>query len=305
MTSPQLATATEHGRMYARTRGGTPQVPSITTVMGVLNENMDWWDALCAAKAAMKHADRLVAIQQLPQGRERWSTERVASDWLMEAAERDRNQRGHEGDLMHDYAEQVARHQLGEATTADVAAARATAEAGGAGKLLPAFDQFWSDWKPRVLSPEATVWGHEVGYAGTTDLICELDVGDTTVTGILDYKGKRALFKRNGQRKDSDLRDVTGMQLTAGAHADELWVPGPTPAEDSWVPFPYRIDIGLAVGVAPDGYVVRQYDIHDPLLWATFTALRQSWDWYGNGADRMSGILNSPTDVRLSTAQSV
>lgn len=300
MTAPKLATTYEWGRMYARERGGEPTVPSITTVMDVLDENMSWWDALCAADCAIEHAERLVAAKQLS-GRAKWDRLRTAKDWLMEAAERDRNERGRVGDLMHDYAEQVAFAQLGQASNDDVAAAKERAVTGGGGDLLPAFEQFWRDWQPRVLQPEATVWNSTIGYAGTTDLICELDVAGTTVTAVIDYKSKRGLFKRNGQRKDQDLRDLTGLQLCAAARAEEIWVPGSDEqgSQDVWAPFPHQIQVGLAVGIAHDGYVVRQYAIHHPLTWQTFSALRSAWDWKRGGAALMSGILEGPNSVRV------
>ena len=86
---------------------------------------------------------------------------------------------------------------------------------------------------------------------------------------------------------------MTGMQLVAAAHAEEVWVEGATPSEDKWVPWEYGVEMGAAVAFAPDGYVVRQYDIQDPLIWNTFKALREAWDYKRDGAATMGPRVES------------
>lgn len=301
MTSPRLATTFDWGRMYARTRGGDPEVPSITTVLDVLNQRMEWWEAWCATDAAIEHSERLVAVTRMPPGGEKRYRLRKAKDWIMEAANRDRDDAARRGDLVHDYAEQHCLRQIGRASADDIVASEAACEAGGASSYLPVFQQFWDEWQPRVLEPEATVWNSKVGYAGTTDLICELTVRGRKVIACIDWKTKRALFKANGRRKSEDLRDYTGMQVCAAARAEELWVPGEDPmgSEDTWLPFPYTVEVGLAVAIAPDGFAVRQYKIHDPLTFRTFRALRAAWEFDRRGRELMSPLLGGPSDVWL------
>lgn len=574
MTDPQLAQTFDWGRMYARTRGGTLEVPSITTILDALSQDMEWWEALCATRLAMEHADRLVDITRMPNGPERWSRERAAKDWLMAAAERDRDESSVRGDFVHDYAEAFGLHSLGRATADDVMAEQRRCEQGQVMDYVASFHSFWMDYNPRVLQPEATVWNAAVGYAGTTDLLCEIDVKGRSVLAVVDYKcttddtlvlmadrtqrraadlhagdmvlawdadasrfeprtiywvgdngeqetvtltalggreaqvtlnhpvlvrrngdspqwvfaanvrpgdlvrcdvrddpggdvtlgardgyqaaltlpggaeaqvpvevlasasparagfvsgyldtdgivsgsgdvvptvhwtcpsamfahqfrdllgsldvvahvtaltasdhvvvvsdpaavtrlanlahsqvrdtetrlaglrgkadpddaygwipvlaadrhvepvhtvaveveglhthvtgglvthnTKKALRKRNGQPKDKDLRDFTGMQLAAAAFAEEIWVPGATPEQDAWMPFPYEVEVGLAVALAPDGYVVRQYPIHNPLYWDTFRALVQAWRFKREGVALMSARLTGPDDI--------
>lgn len=304
MTSPKLAGATTHGRMYGRTRGGTLEVPSITTVLDVLNQHMEWWEARCAVEEAWKWAHRIVEIKADSGD---WRTERNAKDWMKAAAERDRGTSSARGDYVHDYAETWALMTIGQATQADVDEHRAQCEENGAGAFLPHFHQFWDDWQPEVVMPEATVWNSTFGYAGTTDLLCRINVQGQKVNVVGDYKTKKALFKNNGEPKDQDLRDYTGMQLAAAAFAEEKWSPGRAEdgSEDSWEPMDFGAEAGVGIAIAPDGYVVRQYAIlHEPMF-ESFKALRQAWEFYHHGPQMMSDKLAGPDEMRLPRRGSV
>lgn len=298
MTSPKLAGATEYGRMYARARGGELEVPSITTVLDVLNQSMEWWEARCAVDAAWDWAHRIVEIKKDARD---WRTERKAKDWMRNAAERDRDAASARGDYVHDYAETWALMTIGRATQADVDEHRAACVANGAGDYLPHFHQFWDDWQPEVVMPEATVWNHSVGYAGTTDLLCRVAVQGRTVNVVGDYKTKKALFKRNGEPKSKDLRDYTGMQLAAAARAEEVWVPGAAEdgSQDLWEPMDFGVEVGVGIAIAPDGYAVRQYAIHHDPMFECFKALRDAWEFYREGPRMMSPKLSGPDEIRL------
>lgn len=278
MTSPTLATTFDWGRMYARVRGGTPEVPSITTILDVLDQDLEWWEALCAVRLAMDHAPKLAEVHQMPNGPEKWSRERAAKDWLVAAAERDRNESAERGDFVHNYAEVFGLYSAGMATSADLAEQERLCKQAEVMDYLPHVHRFWETWQPRVLRAEATVWSEQARYAGTTDLIFEIDLDGKTYCVVGDYKTKKALFKRNGEEK-ADLRLYTSMQLAAVVHAEEMWVEGETPWDDEWVQFPYKIDMGVGIAIGPDGYAVRQYDVHSPLVWDTFTSLRRAWEF--------------------------
>lgn len=303
MTSPKLAGATPHGRMYGRTRGGTLEVPSITTVLDVLNQHMEWWEARCAVDAAWDYAQRIVEIKEQSD----WRVERKAKDWMKASAERDRDDAAVRGDYVHDYAETWALMTIGQATQADVDEHRAQCEENGAGAFLAHFHQFWDDWQPEVVMPEATVWNSTVGYAGTTDLLCRINVQGRRINVVGDYKTKKALFKRNGEPKDQDLRDYTGMQLAAAAFAEEKWVPGLAEdgSGDAWEPMDFGAEVGVGIAIAPDGYVVRQYAIlHEPMF-ESFRALRDAWEFYRHGPRMMSPKLAGPGEIRLPHSRSV
>lgn len=68
---------------------------------------------------------------------------------------------------------------------------------------------------------------------------------------------------------------------------------GATPAEDRWEPWEFGVGLGGAVAFAPDGYVFRQYDIHNPLVWETFKSLRSAWDYQRVGAMTMGPKVES------------
>lgn len=292
MTTPKLSIATPQGRMYAREPGGTPVHPSITNVIETLSADMEWWEALCAANAAIEHSPLLGDVHNMPRGRAKWARERAAKDWLMGAAGRDRDAASARGDLVHDYAEQWARREIGAATSEDVNTARNDAVAGGAGAYLPHFEAFWAHWKPRVVAPEATVWNDTVGYAGTTDLLCEFTIRGRSVTAVLDWKTKKALWKRNGEQR-LDLKESTALQLAAAAFAEEMWVEG-----SGWAPMPFVPQIGVGVAIGPDGWAARQYDIHRPAVWDTFAALRTAWG-FKHGPATMTGRLQGPEHLIL------
>lgn len=305
MTSPKLAGQTDHGRMYARTRGGTLEVPSITTVLDVLNQHMEWWEARCAIDAAWAWAHRIVQIKtETPND---WRTERKAKDWMRTAAERDRDEAATRGDYVHEYAETYGLLSIGKATQADVDEKRADCEKAGALDYLTHFHRFWDDWQPRVVATEATVWNSTVGYAGTGDIIFEVDIDGRPVTVIGDWKTKRGLFKRNGEPKAQDLRDYTGMQLAAVANGEEIWTPGAAEdgSEDRWDPMEIRGEVGVGIALAPDGYAVRQYAIHHRPMFDTFKALREAWGFYWEGPRMMSEKLAGPQQLRLSEESNV
>lgn len=299
MTDPRLAHTFEWGRMYARTRGGEPEVPSITTVLSVEAQDMEWWTGLCAVNATLEHIDRAKAVLNMPEGPEKWASKKAMVTWLREAADRDRDAASARGDKVHDYAEAFALREMGRGSDAQVAERRAACAEAGLLPFLDHFHRFWDDFQPKPLMPEATVWNSTVGYAGTTDLICEIETSWGPVVGVLDWKTKKSLFQRNGKPKSYDLSAHTGMQLAAAAHAEEVWVEGPTPAEDRWVPWEYGIGLGAAVAFAPDGYVVRQYDIDNPLVWDTFRSLRAAWDYKHAGAATMGPRVESPAGFVL------
>lgn len=309
MTDPRLAHTFDWGRMYARTRGGEPEVPSITTVLAAEAQDMEWWEALCAVNATLDNLDRASRVLNMPEGPEKWSTKRAMTDWLKGAATRDRDDAADRGDKVHNYAEAFALREMGRATDADVEEQRSICADRGVLPYLDHFHRFWDEFKPKPLMPEATVWNKEVGYAGTTDLICEIEAPWGPTCTVIDYKTKRGLFRRNGKPKDYDLSTHTGMQLVAAMHAEEAWVEGATPEEDKWVPWEYEVEMGAAVAFAPDGYVVRQYDVHSPLVWETFKALRSVWDYKRLGAvtmgpkvESLAGLVRSPS-TSLAPAQ--
>ncbi|TDS85796.1 hypothetical protein EV640_105139 [Nesterenkonia aurantiaca] len=246
--------------MYSRSIGGTPEVPSITTVIGQEHKDLTGW-AGHMASAELAGDARLASAVGSPA--ELLRLARQASS----AAERFRDAAAARGDRVHHYAEQVAleslglRHGVGEAR----AALAEHRESGFADR----FDEWWQLYGVTPLAAEVTVWNHTLGYAGTLDLVA--DIGGRTC--IIDFKTKG--LTRDGRSKP--LSDSVVMQLVAGMQAEEMLLDA---RSGEWKPWPYGTDpVLLAVAVSEAEVVPNQAS---PAVlkahWHKFWALRQVWE---------------------------
>ncbi len=202
VTTPELAAATDYGRMYARVRGGEPLVPSITTVIGQHASDLSGWHGYMAAKAALEdqRAYRATGSHGL-----KFAIIRDAAS----ASERYRDAAAARGDRVHNYAEAVALRAMGREHNLDES--REQLIINGEQAYADRFDEWWEAFKPRPLAAEVTIWNDTVGYAGTLDLVAEI-AGRTC---IIDYKTKGT--DKRGRVKALDEKVV--MQLVAGLKA--------------------------------------------------------------------------------------
>ncbi|WP_106123382.1 cytochrome [Nesterenkonia sandarakina] len=260
MTQPSLAHATDHGRMYSRSLGGRPEVPSITTVISQEHKDLTGW-AGHMASAELAGDQRLASAVGSPAELKRLA--RQASS----AAERFRDAAAARGDRVHEYAEQVALEALG--VTHGAGAAREALAEHRETSFADRFDEWWQLYGVTPLAAEVTVWNHTLGYAGTLDLVA--DIGGRTC--IIDFKTKG--LSRDGRAKP--LSDSVVMQLVAGMQAEEMLVDA---RSGEWKPWPYGEDpILLAVAVSEAEVVPNQAN---PAVlkshWHKFWALRQVWE---------------------------
>lgn len=260
MTQPSLAHATDYGRMYSRSTSGSPEVPSITTVISQEHKDMTGW-AGHMATSELVNDQRLAAAVGSPAELKRLA--RQASS----AAERFRDAAAARGDRVHHYAEQVALRALGLAETTQ--AARAALQEHRETRFADRFDEWWSLYGVTPLAAEVTVWNHTLGYAGTLDLVAE--IGGRTC--IIDFKTKG--LTRDGRSKP--LNESVVMQLVAGMKGEEMLVDA---AAGEWTPWPYGGDpILLGVAISEAEVVAAQ---SNPALlkahWFKFCALRQVWE---------------------------
>jgi hypothetical protein len=126
-------------------------------------------------------------------------------------------------------------HTLAEVLTSDLPLPSGISEEDE--QFADAFMQFWSDVQPEPVHTEVTVYGD--GYAGTADLIAEVD-GHLTV---IDYK------TRGKPEKTARVYDKTRMQLAGLAGAMEAAVP----FDGGWVVEPLNVPRAMAVILYPDG----------------------------------------------------
>lgn len=261
VTTPELAAATDYGRMYARVRGGELLVPSITTVIGQHANDLSGWHGYMAAKAALEdqRAYRASGSHGL-----KFAIIRDAAS----ASERYRDAAAARGDRVHNYAEAVALRAMGREHNLDES--REQLILNGEQAYADRFDEWWEAFKPRPLAAEVTIWNDTVGYAGTLDLVAEI-AGRTC---IIDYKTKGT--DKRGRVKALDEKVV--MQLVAGLKAEESLV---DPDEGTWEPWKYG-DAPVLMGVALGETQVLPQQANPAVLernWYKFCALRRVWEF--------------------------
>lgn len=247
--------------MYARTIDGVPEVPSITTVIGRQAMDLTGWAGYMAAQAVIQ--DPLLP-EAIGNRAKLGHIARKATD----AAGNYRDQAAARGDRVHFYAEQVALRALGKPHTMPEARG-ALAEYGEDG-YADRFDEWWEHYQVRPLAAEVTVWNHEVGYAGTIDLVAEI-AGKTC---LIDFKTRGT--DRQGRIKVPD--DKVAMQLVAGLKAEESVVDA---ASGQWQPWPYgNAELLLAVALGEREVLPLQVA---PQTWREnwymFWALRKVWEY--------------------------
>lgn len=62
-------------------------------------------------------------------------------------------------------------------------------------QMLLRFAEFYRTYKPRSLGTEIFLWSDEYQYAGATDWLCEVQVGDKVEKWLIDFKTSNQLSK--------------------------------------------------------------------------------------------------------------
>lgn len=111
--------------------------------------------------------------------------------------------------------------------------------------------EFLFDLEPDVLHSEATVYSRRHGYAGTTDMIARLRVGQTQKLCVVDFKTSKSVYDENG------------LQLCAYARADFVGQ-----GDGSEIPLADEpIQDGLIVRLLPSGtYELAHFALTDELF---------------------------------------
>ena len=231
MTTPALAQNVKgKGRHYQAPDGEL--VPSITNVLGVLNKPaLPRWAAKVVAEQAVAMRDSLPKLD-----------EAEAVDLLKGAPWRSSGRAADRGTTIHAYLEAKLQgldpHEI----------------SGEAARYRKAADQFLSEWDPKPLAIELTVFGD--GYAGTGDLWATLNNG---AVAVLDYKTSKAIYPE------------AALQLAALARAD-------IGADGKFTPI---VDEAWVIRIGEDGYEAKQVADIDG-CYQVFRALLTAWHWTMN-----------------------
>jgi hypothetical protein len=236
MTSPKLATSTRSGRVYKHPTTGA-EYPSVTTVLGIVGkgEALKHWAAAEVAKFAVNNRDSWLQLDSA-----------AAIDLLKREPLRFLDRAASRGTDVHAIAEAYAKTGILPQWAESISG------------YVDALRRFFDEHQPRPVLVEYTVFNSDVGYAGSFDLVCQLDAFDGANV-MLDYKTSKAIYP-----------DVAA-QLAAYANATEY-------IDDNNQPQPMpKIDRAVAVRLAANGeYQMVECDIDAG--WRYFKAVRSVHD---------------------------
>jgi hypothetical protein len=245
VTSPALAiSVTGRGRHYKHPVNEA-LYPSVTNIIETLAKPwLAGWKAKMVAGFAWDERELVASM----------ADREAAIDYLKGGPTRERNRAAAVGDLIHEYAEAVAR----ELPTPDIPE-----------ELKPhvaPFLSFLAEYHPRFKILEGTVFYGEptdpLRYAGSFDCLLEIPGEDSSAVVLGDYKS-------GGDR----VYDEVALQLAALSHADEVW----DEATGDLAPMPH-VDGCIAIHLRPGQLKVHLVDAGDRAF-AAFLGLRQAWPW--------------------------
>lgn len=134
---------------------------------------------------------------------------------------------------------------------------------------LDRLDDFIVEYKPTVLYSERTAISRQWGYAGTADIVMEI----------------------NGKRYFADLKTgksvwpEVALQLAAYSRADVL------ETDDGEIEIPsigVERDVGIVLHVRPEGYILREVKINDGVF-QTFLSVLDVYNWEASESQSVLG----------------
>jgi len=170
VTAPPLARETPFGREYYNFRT-QERAPSITSILKVINkEQVNSWAVGMAASHANENWDEMAD----------WHPSR-RKEAMVSAHEEYTAERARIGTLVHETCEAIIKGIPVEVPKE-------------AASYVGQFGKFVMEKRPRFTHSEVTVWSRTWGYAGTADIIMEMD-GETV---LADIKTGRSAHPENG-----------------------------------------------------------------------------------------------------------
>jgi len=180
-----------HGYRWSDGTTATGILPSVTTIMGVLDKSgpLIGWAKRITAEAAVDNRDQMAGWVEMA-GRD------GAISLLTKAATQKRDKAADVGTRVHALAESVARGIPVELTEEER-------------PYLKAYQDFLAEWEPQYLAAEEMVVSLKYGYGGTFDAIVEM----ADDTWMLDTKTSKGCYPE------------TALQLAAYTFADFIGRP--------------------------------------------------------------------------------
>ena len=244
MTDPKHAKTTKAGRTYTipgPDGTDTLEVPSVTTILGILSKPLHYWSANEVARFAIKNNDRicnLLAVNETD----------AAYDLLRKSPWESRDTKASKGTAVHDVIE---RFLLGEEIPTDDQT-----------PYFRAARDFLTDNSLEIEMAEATVYNLTHGYAGTLDAMTVFkDWRD-----VVDWKTRQGKRVKGTRVYDSEL-----LQIAAYAHAEGILLP-----DGTTLPMP-DISGGAVVMLCEDGFKVGRADLDRDFK--GFLAAKELYDW--------------------------
>jgi hypothetical protein len=238
-----------HGYVWSDGTTSTGTLPSVTTIMGVLDKSgpLIGWAKRITAEAAVDNRDQMAGWVEMA-GRD------GAISLLTKAATQKRDKAADVGTRVHALAESVARGVEVELTEEER-------------PFLAAYQRFLEEWQPRYLAAEEMVVSLTHGYGGTFDAIVEM-AGDVW---MLDTKTSKGCYPE------------TSLQLAAYTFADHIGRPGDTKRYS----IPPITAYGV-LHLRPEGYEVVPYNV-TPRTFSAFLEALRIYRWREDEAPTIMG----------------
>lgn len=242
-------------------------VPGVTTILGTLNkEALPKWAAGQVAEYVADNPDGVDTLRQMGRG--------PMVDALKQMPWQKRDDAGTRGNVLHDYAEQIA---LGQEVEVD-------------DESVPVIEnviRFMNDWSIEPVLIEAPVGDRAHQYAGTLDLIADY------IHPITGHKGRAIFDWKSGKR----IYPEYAMQMAAYAYAEFALVDG----EETSLP---ECDAAFGVHIREDDYDVYPLEfgknIHDEFLVIRHVydiAKRMKGDWKVPGSGYVGEVIPHVVDT--------
>ena len=238
MTTPKVATFHRGGSRYYIHPTSGDKVPGVTSVLNMMPKPFlkAWAAKMVATEAVEGLANWQPLAQRDPQG---------AIDYLKRTPERNTRGAADVGTAAHGIFEAMIRGEAIGQITPD---------------LLPfvaQYGDFLNTVQPKLLMAEQTVWSDKHGYAGSFDVLAEI-------------QGEKCWGDNKTTR--SGVYPEVALQLSAYSHADFIL---DEDGEQHLLPEAHR---GVVIHVRPEGWALYEVPIGEEIF-EVFLHLRQIFAW--------------------------